>query len=170
VPDLSLPCHGPALRPALSFLRLIMHFGMFPLGFRVEYQYIHGIKGSAFAEFRPTPASIPPPNALYTLNTPPGLAINFHPLVPSTFKSPISGYSNVFWSRTLSSFSCVQRKYTLTNLRLPIQMCSSLSSTRTLSGMTFWHVYPFSVLHAFCQGTAGTELCVWSPSGRHPSW
>lgn len=38
-------------------------------------------KGSALAEFRPTPASIPPPNAGLTLSTPHGLPVNFHPLV-----------------------------------------------------------------------------------------
>jgi len=41
--------------------------------------------GSAFAEFRPTPASIPPPNAHYTLSTPHGLAVNLHPLNPLEF-------------------------------------------------------------------------------------
>ena len=38
-------------------------------------------KGPAFSDFIPTPASIPPQDARYTLNTPHGLAVNFHPLV-----------------------------------------------------------------------------------------
>jgi hypothetical protein len=38
-------------------------------------------KGSAFSDFIPTPASIPPQDARYALNTPLGLAVNFHPLV-----------------------------------------------------------------------------------------
>lgn len=41
--------------------------------------------GSALAEFRPTPASIPPQNAEFTLSTPHGLPVNFHPLNPLEF-------------------------------------------------------------------------------------
>ncbi|KAF8506944.1 acetyl-CoA synthetase-like protein [Russula emetica] len=41
--------------------------------------------GSALAEFRPTPASIPPLNAGFTFSTPHGLPVNFHPLNPLEF-------------------------------------------------------------------------------------
>jgi hypothetical protein len=70
---LSLARRGPAPHELCSLVSLSLPF---PLT-RIH----HGIKGPAFVEFRPTPASIPPPNARYTLNTPPGLAVNFHPLV-----------------------------------------------------------------------------------------
>ncbi|KAI0004170.1 acetyl-CoA synthetase-like protein [Russula compacta] len=43
------------------------------------------MQDSATAKFRPTPASIPPPNAHLTLSTPHDLPVNFHPLNPLQF-------------------------------------------------------------------------------------
>ncbi|KAI0001859.1 acetyl-CoA synthetase-like protein [Russula vinacea] len=60
-----------------------MHFGM-PTAMRaVTARSMHF--GPAFAAFRPTPASIPPSNARYTLSTPRGLPVNIHPLNPLEF-------------------------------------------------------------------------------------
>jgi hypothetical protein len=59
-----------------------MHFGMSEaLRTLILAVIVASHKGSACAGFRPTPASIPPPNAHFTLSTPRGLPVNFHPLV-----------------------------------------------------------------------------------------
>ncbi|KAH9968801.1 acetyl-CoA synthetase-like protein [Russula dissimulans] len=42
-------------------------------------------QGVSFSQFRPTPASVPPPNVHLTLSTPHGLPVNFHPLNPLEF-------------------------------------------------------------------------------------
>jgi hypothetical protein len=53
-------------------------------------------KGSVFAEFRPTPASIPPPNVQLTLSTPHGLPVNSHPLV-CALALLLYGTLQLFW-------------------------------------------------------------------------
>ncbi len=115
-----------------------MHSGMFvSLARGILIVIVVSHKGSVFAEFRPTPASIPPPNVQFTLSTPHGLPVNSHPLVCILTLTLYGTLQRFFGSRTPSSSFYVRRKYTLRNLHLSILMCSSPSSTHTPFGVIY---------------------------------
>ena len=57
-----------------------MLFGIPPLKQYTRNANAHSLSGPAQSTFRPTPQSIPPPNADLTLNIPDNLPTNAHPL------------------------------------------------------------------------------------------
>ena len=131
------------------------------------YHHYHGrnCKGSALAEFRPTPASIPPPNTGFTLSTPHGLPVNLHPLVRVLCQYSTSGASKLFCllqnplEFLLRAAQIYPEKLALAHpdVQFPVFYTYSVWYDFTLHSL--------SSLNTVLKGTTGTELCIWSPSG-----